>query len=156
MIILGIDPGLANLGWAVISPGPTAIAFGAFRTNPKQRLGQRFIGLSNDLMSIIKQRRPDIVAIEHAMGMQFTQSAQEFFQAVGVVLLTCEHAGLMVAHHKVGTWKKGVTGNGAAKKPEIQAAMQKAFGLKSLPTPDHAADALGIALHHLMLMERAA
>jgi crossover junction endodeoxyribonuclease RuvC len=130
---------------------PVAMAWGEIATPKHQSLPARLAMLEQDLTLLIGDHAPDVVAMELVMGRTMTASVREVYMAIGVLQLTVENCGLKAAEYHVGTWKKAVTGDGRAEKHEIQRAVQAHLDMLSLPTPDHAADALGVAYHHMRL-----
>ncbi len=154
--ILGLDPGLAILGFGAIavpthqghSRDPEAIElldFGIISTPAGQDIGDRLVTLHDDLHAVIDHLQPDRVAIEklffYRMGNTIAVA-----QARGVVLLVLAQRGLSWVEFTPAQIKQSLTGYGNAKKPEVQAAVARELNLERLPKPDDAADALAVAI----------
>jgi crossover junction endodeoxyribonuclease RuvC len=151
--ILGIDPGLATLGFAAIEcqKPPSGrdeiriIDFGVIQTPAKQELGQRLRTLYDDLHTVIEQYQPHLVAIEklffYRMGNTILVA-----QARGVVLLAIAQHNLPTIEFTPAQIKQALTGYGNAKKQDVQSAVAREFDLAVIPKPDDAADALAVAL----------
>jgi crossover junction endodeoxyribonuclease RuvC len=154
--ILGLDPGLATLGFGAISVLPNEgycrdiepielLDFGIISTPAGQDIGDRLVTLHDDLHAVIDQIQPDRVAIEklffYRMGNTITVA-----QARGVVLLVLAQRQLPWVEFTPAQIKQALTGYGNAKKPEVQAAVARELNLDRLPKPDDAADALAVAI----------
>jgi crossover junction endodeoxyribonuclease RuvC len=150
--ILGLDPGLASLGFGAISVSPhtrpstvALIDFGIIQTPARTEIGSRLQTIYEDLHSLLDEIQPDLVAIEQLFFYKMGNTIP-VAQARGVILL-------VIAQHQV-PWveftpaqiKQAVTGYGNAQKPEVQAAVARELALDKIPRPDDAADALAIAL----------
>ncbi len=152
MRVLGIDPGLATTGYAVLelSDGrwPRMLEAGVIRTPADTPLPQRLRMLYEDTRRLLREYKPDALAIEELFFAQNRTTAMAVAQARGVVLL---------AAHKIATRsytplqiKQRIAGYGRAKKPQIQKMMKQLLKLKEIPKPDDAADALAVALCYLL------
>lgn len=154
--ILGLDPGLATLGFGAISVQPNEgysrdiepielLDFGIISTPAGQDIGDRLVTLHDDLHAVIDQLQPDRVAIEklffYRMGNTIAVA-----QARGVVLLVLAQRQLPWVEFTPAQIKQALTGYGNAKKPEVQAAVARELNLDRLPKPDDAADALAVAI----------
>jgi crossover junction endodeoxyribonuclease RuvC len=146
--ILGLDPGLASLGFgtiAVAGNGATLIDFGIIQTLPKTEIGDRLQTIYEDLHIVIERSQPDLVAIEkfffYRMGNTILVA-----QARGVVLLVLAQHQLPVQEFTPAQVKQALTGYGNANKQEVQAAVQRELNLDRIPKPDDAADALALAI----------
>ena len=150
-VILGIDPGLATTGWGVIDKTPASLrllAYGAIETPAKQDLPLRLLHIQSELYRLIETYRPGIVAIEELYFAKFAVSIASTAQARGAILLTVAQKGLDLVEYNPRAVKVALTGFGSAAKEQMQSMVQRYFGLKELPRPDDAADALAIALCH--------
>ena len=153
-IILGLDPGLATLGFGAISCTPHAkdiseniscLDFGIIQTPAKQELGERLNTIYEDLHALIDQVQPDLAAVEKL-----------FFYRMGNTILVAQARGVLIlvlAQHKVplveyapAQIKQAIAGHGNADKREVQQAIARELSLSQIPKPDDAADALAIAL----------
>ena len=148
MIILGIDPGTANTGYGIIDGKKDLqyIGHGVIQTSPKDCPGERLRQINNQLSQIIKKYNPDILAIETIYFFVNAKTAMPVSQAKGSILLTAAKKKIPVKEFSPLTIKLITTGNGRAKKKEVQMAVQKILQLKKIPKPNHAADALAVAI----------
>jgi len=150
-VILGIDPGLATTGWGVIEKTSAflrLLAYGAIETPAKEDLPLRLLHIQAEISRLIETYRPAVVAIEELYFAKFAVSIASTAQARGAILLTAAQNGLMVVEYNPRAVKMAMTGFGSAAKEQMQSMVQRYFGLKELPRPDDAADALAIALCH--------
>jgi crossover junction endodeoxyribonuclease RuvC len=152
MTILGIDPGTATTGFGVIKQkndrrGEYEILdFGVISTSKTLSDAKRLKILMDDLGAIIKKFKPDRVGIERLYFTNNQKTAMTVAQARGVVLLACEQHEIPMKEFTPLQVKSTLCGYGKAEKKQVQFMVQKTFGLKKLPKPDDAADALAIAL----------
>ena len=149
MIVLGIDPGTAIMGYGLIeySGGKhKTLAYGVWRTDKadrtEDRLKQLFIGL-NDLLDTHK---PDVMAVEELFFNRNTTNAIPVGQARGIALLAAGLRGIPVGEYTPLQVKQAVVGYGRAEKQQVQYMVQKILGLAEKPKPDDAADALAVAI----------
>lgn len=151
MITLGIDPGTAILGYGVVSGSdePRAVTYGVIRTSNNEPMADRLVRLYDGVGAIIAEYRPDVVAVEQLLFGRNVTTAIAVGQARGVVLLAAAQAGLAVAEYKPAQIKEAVAGYGKADKPQMQEMVRLLLGLETIPHPDDAADALGIAICHV-------
>ncbi|MBE9042096.1 crossover junction endodeoxyribonuclease RuvC [Oscillatoriales cyanobacterium LEGE 11467] len=151
--ILGIDPGLATVGFGAIECTKTSanldrvnvLDFGIIKTPAKEEIGQRLKTIYEDLHAVIDEFKPDLVAVEKL-----------FFYRMGNTILVAQARGtiVLVLAQRNANWveftpaqvKQALTGYGNAKKDEVQEAVARELSLEVLPKPDDAADALAIAL----------
>jgi len=152
MIILGIDPGTANTGYGIIDDksGLQYIGHGVIKTSPRDCPGERLRQINNQLSRIIKTYHPDILAIETIYFFVNAKTAMPVSQAKGSILLTAAKKKIPVKEFSPLTIKLITTGNGRAKKKEVQMAVQKILQLEKIPKPDHAADALAVAITYIL------
>ena len=149
MIILGIDPGTAALGYGVverIGGRLRAIDHGCLVTSPDLPMPERLLaihGLLDDLMSL---HEPAFVAVERLFFSRNAQTAIAVGQARGVVLLAAAQHGKPVREATPNEVKSAIAGYGAADKEQVQRMVQLVLGMAELPRPDDAADALAIAV----------
>jgi crossover junction endodeoxyribonuclease RuvC len=150
--VLGIDPGLATTGWGVVEKTPTrlgVLAYGAIETASARRLPDRLRQIQKELIRLIVDYQPAVMAIEELFFTKFAVSIAATAQARGVILLTAAEQGVPVVEYNPRTVKVAMTGFGSASKFQMQAMLQRHFRLKDTPRPDDAADALAIALCHV-------
>jgi crossover junction endodeoxyribonuclease RuvC len=151
LVILGIDPGLANTGWALIEcEGSTfrSRGFGAIRTASSDPLPQRLRAIHDALADLIEREGPHECAIENVYFSKNVQTAFATGQARGVAILATASADIPVEEYGPSEIKQAVTGYGAADKRQIQFMIRKMLALDADPKPDHAADALAVAVCH--------
>ena len=150
MIILGIDPGTATTGYACIEKTNRGelrvIDYGVISTDKKDSNSKRLLVLRKDLLALIKKYKPQMVGVEKLYFERNVTTAMGVSQARGVVLLTLEECGVDLCEFTPLQVKSVVSGYGKADKKQVQYMVQKTFGLKKIPKPDDAADALAIAL----------
>ena len=151
MITLGIDPGTALLGYGLISGRDELrmIEYGAIETEPDQSPPQRLALIYDSLSAIIKERAPDVVAMEQLFFARNTTTALAVGQARGVALLAAEKSSLAVYEYKPAEVKLAIAGYGKADKRQIQEMVRTILGLDDIPRPDDAADALAVAICHV-------
>jgi crossover junction endodeoxyribonuclease RuvC len=153
MLAIGIDPGTATTGYGLVrenSDGSLApVEFGVILTSPDMAMSDRLLELHRRLNEIILLHRPDTAAVEKLFFSRNVTTAITVGQARGVALLSLAQAGLRVAEYTPMQIKQAVAGYGGAEKPQIQQMVQVLLGLKSIPTPDDAADALAVAICHI-------
>lgn len=152
MRILGIDPGTATTGFGVIDVDGDRITFvdaGVITTPPGGPMSDRLVTLYDDLSGLIAEFKPDQAAIELLFFSTNVTTGISVGQARGVILLALAKAGLSVpGEYNPMQVKMGVTGYGAAKKPQVQEMVRMLLGLAAIPRPDDAADALAVAITH--------
>jgi crossover junction endodeoxyribonuclease RuvC len=152
MFVLGIDPGLATTGYAVVGEsrhGLRAAAVGVIRTDPARPLAGRLAELHRDLTQVIAEHRPEAVAIEEVFVNRNLATASSVARASGVAVLCAGLAGLPVFEYSPSGVKKAVGGFGGASKQQVRRMLLLRMGLDSLPGPADATDALAVALCHL-------
>lgn len=152
--ILGIDPGLGSLGYGVVSQcGDSLICecYGVIKTPKELSLTKRLFFLYNELKSKTDEYPPDIVAIEKLFFGRNITTAEMVWQARGVVLLLAAQLGFEPYELKPSEVKMAVCGYGAAEKGQVQGMVAQLLGLEKRPSPDDAADALGIAIAGLSM-----
>ena len=149
-IILGIDPGIADTGYGLIKvePGknPQCLAYGSIKTPAKTDLAERLATLYQELNKIIKKYQPQAVAVEQLFFNKNTKTALIVAQARGVALLALKQGGLLIYEFTPGQVKQAVSCYGQADKCQVQKMVKMLLGLKEIPRPDDAADALALAL----------
>jgi crossover junction endodeoxyribonuclease RuvC len=152
MFVLGIDPGLSTLGYGVLeSRGHQirAVAAGAIRTDRGLPIGQRLAELYRDLDGLISEHHPDVAAIEQVFVNRNLQTATSVGRASGVVLLALAQHNVPVDEYSPSAVKLALTGYGNADKTQMKRVIAMRLGLRELPSPADAADALAIALCHI-------
>ena len=151
MVILGIDPGYAIVGWGVIEYQGTThrpIAFGAITTEAHTDFNDRLKHIYDDMKELITKSRPDVMSIEKLYFNTNTTTAIQVAQARGVILLAAAQANIPIYEYTPLQVKTAVTGYGKAHKPQVMEMTRRLLHLKEVPKPDDTADALALALTH--------
>lgn len=152
MIILGIDPGTASTGYGVVKKTRVlkCLDYNVIRTKPNSNPGERLRKINNELAKVIKEHRPDVLAIEKIYFFKNFKTAMPVSEAKGAILLTAAKKRLPVWQFTPLQVKLAVTGDGRADKKEVQKQIKKMLKLKEIPKPDDAADALAVAMTYLI------
>ena len=148
-IILGIDPGLATIGFGclrVSSGRPEMVEAGLITTPAKRPLPERLNMIYKDMTALIANLKPDIVSVEKLFFNQNITTGIEVGSCRGVILLTAQQAQATIVEIAPLQVKMTLTGWGRASKKQVQIQVQKMLGLNERPKPDDLADALGLAL----------
>lgn len=148
MIILGLDPGYATVGYGVIKKEGgkiSAVAFGVIKTGAKTAFPKRLVEIAEDINEIIKKYKPELAAIEKLFFFKNQKTAIDVGQARGAIVLKAAEHHLPIQEFTPLEVKQSVTGYGRADKRQMQEMVKVLLDLKSIPKPDDAADALAIA-----------
>lgn len=151
MIILGIDPGFAIVGWGVLCYDGvrfSTLAYGAIRTPAKTRVEDRLAQIDRDLSRIIDRYRPTQMAVEELYFNTNTTTAITVAEARGVILLNARKHGLTIYEYTPLQVKQAVVGYGRAEKKQVIMMVTQLLNLPAPPKPDDTADALAIAICH--------
>lgn len=150
MIILGIDPGLATVGYGVIrvDNAPEVIDYGVITTPKEETLPVRLAMIEEDMNELLQKFSPDETAIEELFFNKNVTNAMAVAHARGVILLTLIKSMGRVFEYTPLQIKQGLTGYGRAEKIQVQSMVKNILHLKAVPKPDDAADALAVALCH--------
>lgn len=151
--ILGLDPGLARMGWGVIDVSGTRlshVAHGVLRSDAKAELCERLLVLHDAISAVIAELRPAALAIEQAFVAKDASAALKLGQARAVVLLAAAREGLVVAEYAPNHVKKSIVGVGHAEKAQVQAMVRRLLPTAQVEAAD-AADALACAIAHAHL-----
>ena len=149
--ILGIDPGLAIVGWAVIETSgfnSRPIAFGAIRTPAHTLIESRLAIIESDLNEIIDKYQPEEMAVEELFFNTNITTGIAVAEARGVILCTAYKRRVKISEYTPLQVKQAVVGYGKAEKHQVIAMVTSILKLKSPPKPDDTADAVAIALCH--------
>jgi crossover junction endodeoxyribonuclease RuvC len=151
MIVLGIDPGTANTGYGVVRGGPSLAALdgGVISTASSAPAERRLTEIHARVCELIDEHAPDAVALEDLYFGQNVRSAFAVGQARGVVMLAAGQHGLPCASYTPQQVKSAVCGSGRAAKDQVTRMVQTLLRLAEPPRPDHAADALAVAICHV-------
>jgi len=148
-VILGIDPGLATVGFGVIRKDKTGVSFvdcGVIKTPAKSDLGERLCTIKKDIEEILDSVKPDAVGIEELFFSKNVTNGLLVAHARGVIVESIHARGIPIHNFTPMQVKNNVAGTGSAEKWQMQEMVKRTLKLKSIPKPDDAADALAIAL----------
>lgn len=170
MIILGIDPGLATVGYAVLktiipankkqdrNEKPKVLDFGCITTSAAWTPGERLVKINKEILSLIEIHNPDIISVESLFFFKNVKTAMPVSQAKGVILFTAAKKNIAIVEFTPLQVKMTMTGHGRAEKSQVQAMTKQLLDLSAFDNKhkdrkkDDAADALGVALcavlHH--------
>ena len=151
MIIFGIDPGYAIIGYGVIEKignKYNVLDYGVVTTEAKLDLSVRLNIMYNEIEQKIKEYNPDCIAIEELFFNKNITTAIAVAQARGVLVLCATKLNKKIYEYTPLQIKQALTGNGRAEKKQVQFMVKSILGLNAVPKPDDAADALAVALCH--------
>jgi len=148
MIILGIDPGTAIIGYGVINSNRKLelIDYGCIKTSADLSTADRLVILNKELEKLLKKYKPDAVAVEDIFFFKNLKTAIKVSQARGVILLTIAHLKIPIYEFTPLQIKQAVACYGRAEKVQVQRMVKTLLNLKDIPKPDDAADALAVAI----------
>lgn len=152
MVVLGIDPGYAIVGWGVVNYAGNIyrpLGFGAITTDGSSNFNDRLGYIYNNMTRLIEKCKPDAMAVEKLYFQNNQKTAINVAQARGVILLASQQQGVPIFEYTPLQVKTVVTGYGKAKKPQVMEMTRRLLALESVPKPDDTADALAIALCHI-------
>lgn len=152
MRVLGIDPGVAVMGYGVVERARgklRLVTFGVIRTPAEETQARRLMTLRAGLVEIMRAQTPDVVVLERLFFTTNVKTAMAVGQASGVTLATAAEAGLEVTDYTPNEVKQSVVGYGGATKSQVQAMIAALLGLGEPPRPPDAADACALAICHL-------
>ncbi len=151
MIILGIDPGYAIVGWGVVSYDNykfKPLGYGALTTPADMPFENRLLEIHSGLEQIIEKYNPQVMSIEKLYFGTNHTTAIDVAQARGVTVLAAAKAGLKIYEYTPMQVKQAVTGYGKAEKKQMMEMTKRLLGLQAVPKPDDTADALAMAICH--------
>jgi crossover junction endodeoxyribonuclease RuvC len=154
MVILGIDPGTASTGWGVVKQEGNRLAplgHGCIVTSARDANGVRLQRIHEELGALLVRFKPAAVAIEELFVNVNVKTALTVGHARGVIMLAAAQHGIEAVDYSPLAIKQAVTGYGRASKVQVQEMTKVLLGLKRIPQPDHAADALAVAITHAHL-----
>lgn len=149
MTIIGIDPGYAITGWAILEKTGAklmALDYGVIETKIGLLHAERLLILHQELQKIIKKFKPELLSVEELFFFKNLKTAIKVAEARGVILATAAEAGLEILEITPLQIKQALVGYGRAEKRQVQQMVKVILGLKSIPEPDDAADALAAAI----------
>lgn len=151
MIIMGLDPGIARIGWAIldIQKGRlTPLSFGCITTEKEMDHPDRLSLIYDAVTKLLVTHRPDCLAVEELFFSTNVKTAMGVGQSRGVVLLAAAKNRTPVISYSPLTVKRAICGDGKADKKQVERMVTKILKLKETPKPDDTADALAIAMTH--------
>lgn len=151
MRILGIDPGMAIVGYGVLDVNETGInllSSGSIRTEKNTRESARLLEISNDIELIIDKFKPDIAAIEKLFFFRNRTTVMPVAHARGVILTALEKHGVEIAEYTPMEVKQVLTGYGRADKKEVERMVKLSLNTEKLPKLDDTVDAIALAICH--------
>ena len=151
MVVFGIDPGYAIVGWGAVQVQPgtyRAIGYGSIETPAHTDFNARLEYIYDELYSVLSRCRPDALSIERLYFQTNRTTAIKVAQARGVTLLAAQKLQIPIFEYTPLQVKTAVTGYGKAKKPQVMEMTRRLLKLKEMPHPDDTADALAIAICH--------
>jgi crossover junction endodeoxyribonuclease RuvC len=157
MIVLGIDPGTITMGFGVIecldNNDVYLIKYGALNSPARSPIGERLRFLYGKLKTIIAECHPEAVAVEQPFVAKNAQSAFAIGRAQAIAILAAAEENLPCFEYTPAEIKQKVANYGASSKEQIQQMVMLQLGLKEVPEPNDAADALAVALCHVQVMQ---
>ena len=151
MIVLGFDPGTASTGWGVVEQNGnrlTSLGHGCIVTSAQDETHVRLRRIHDEARRLIKRFKPDVVVLEELFVNVNVKTALAVGQAKGVLYLAASDLAIAPREYSPLQIKRAVTGYGRASKIQVQEMTKVILGLARIPQPDHAADALAVAITH--------
>jgi crossover junction endodeoxyribonuclease RuvC len=151
--VIGIDPGTANCGYGIVHESGgrlKAIDHGSWSTPASDRLELRLRTIFEAVAALIVEHAPDAVVLEESFVGVDARTALSVGQARGGVLVASALAGIECTEYAPARVKQAVCGYGRAEKAQVQRMVKSILGLPAVPTPNHAADALAVAICHAL------
>ncbi|MCI2056662.1 MAG: crossover junction endodeoxyribonuclease RuvC [Oscillibacter sp.] len=151
MLILGIDPGVATIGFGLINADrgqAQMLRYGAITTPAGVPLSRRLLQIENDMEALIGQLNPDVISIEELFFNNNITTGIAVAHGRGVILYAAEKCGIPLFEYTPSQVKQAVVGYGRAEKHQVMDMTRRLLKLKAVPRPDDAADALALALCH--------
>jgi crossover junction endodeoxyribonuclease RuvC len=151
--VVGIDPGTAACGYGIVHESHgrlRGVDHGWWSTSPGERPEIRLRTIYDGVAGLIAEHAPDAVVLEESFVGVDARTALSVGQARGVVLVAAAHAGIPCNEYAPAAIKHAVCGYGRAEKAQVQRMVKAILGLRDLPTPNHASDALAVAICHAL------
>jgi crossover junction endodeoxyribonuclease RuvC len=150
--VFGIDPGSERTGYGCVETDGSRhriVACGAIGAPTSTAFPDRLLAIHRRLAALLRDHRPDCVAIENVFHATNVRSALKLGHARGVAMLAAVEAGVPIAEYTPAEIKRAVVGYGRAEKPQVQHMVKIILGLPAVPAPHDAADALAVAICHV-------
>ena len=151
MRILGIDPGIATIGFGLVEAdkgNASMLSYGAITTPAGLPLSKRLYQIDRDMEELIAQLKPDVIAVEELFFNTNITTGISVAHGRGVLLCAAERCGIPLYEYTPSQVKLAVTGYGKAEKRQVMDMTRRLLKLNAVPKPDDAADALALALCH--------
>ena len=151
MVILGIDPGLATIGWGVVDYSGSrfkVLGYGALETPAGVALEERLFMINQGMKELIARYKPEQMAVEELFFNTNITTGIRVAEARGVILMTAHAMGVKLFEYTPLQVKQAVVGYGRAEKKQVISMVTMLLGLSAPPKPDDTADALAIAICH--------
>lgn len=153
-MILGVDPGLAALGYGIIAESGsriTCLEYGVLKTSTQNTIAQRLLFLHQSIENLLDKYQIQSMAVENLYFARNAKTAFQVGQARGVILLASAKKNISVQEYSPLEIKKALTGYGRADKKQMQEMVKSILNLETIPKPDDAADALAVGICHLQV-----
>lgn len=151
MLILGIDPGYAIVGWGVLrceNGKFSPVGFGSIQTAAGQKVEERLRQIHEGMCEIIDRYHPDVMSVEELFWNTNQKTGIVVAEARGVILLSAHEAGIPIFEYTPLQVKQAIVGYGRAEKKQVITMVTSLLGLKKPPKPDDTADAIALAICH--------
>ncbi|MBQ3134425.1 MAG: crossover junction endodeoxyribonuclease RuvC [Oscillospiraceae bacterium] len=151
MVILGVDPGVATIGFGLVRVERgtnTLLQYGVITTPAGIPLSRRLLQISRDMDELLARFKPDELAVEELFFTKNITTGISVAHGRGVILLSAEKAGVPIYEYTPMQVKQAVAGYGGAQKRQVMLMTQRLLSMKEIPKPDDAADALALAICH--------
>ena len=148
-IVFGVDPGLASLGWGIVVKDKgdlKVVKYGCITTKSSTELPARLITIYDEIMHLFDTYKPDVLAIEKLFFGKNAKTAMVVGESRGVIMLSAAKRNLTIYEYSPAEIKIALTGYGNADKNQVQRMVQQTLKLEKIPRPNHAADALAVAI----------
>ncbi len=155
MLVIGIDPGLATVGFGVIRTEKNAIipvSYGCIKTSAGKQTPERLLDIYAEVITLFEKYSPEAIAVEKLFFNKNVTNAMSVSEARGVLFLAAQQRHIPVFEYTPLQVKQAITGSGRADKKQMQEMIRRLLNLKEVPKPDDAADGLSIALCHINIM----
>lgn len=146
-IVIGIDPWSTTVWYAIMQKEKNLklLDYGIIKTTPKIPLEEKLLEIGNDMKSLIKNFSPELITVEKLFFTKNIKTGIDVAQCRGIIIYESARQNIPILEYTPLELKKAIAGNGKATKRQVQLALKMLLSLKTLPTPDDAADAIGLA-----------
>jgi crossover junction endodeoxyribonuclease RuvC len=152
LVIMGVDPGSSVTGYGLVKTGQSdeisLLDYGIIKTDPGFQQEDKLKKIYDGLVKVLRKSKPDEFAIEEAFYSKNVKATMVMGQVRGVAILAAAQAKIPVAEYSPREIKQSTVGSGNASKSQVQFMVKNLLGLKEIPEPEDAADALAVALCH--------